>query len=138
MAELFVRPEAEDELDALYDVDEDAAALIDVLLDELINDQATLEWLFRPHNHFRYKPPFEVKWFAEAYNTGRNILILKVHSNEGQLLSYRVLVGYHSQKDHYHVLTVVNREISYDTNDPHFAAVLDRYERCGIPVYGKN
>lgn len=135
MAGLFVCPEAEEELDALYAVDEDTAALIDVLLDELINDQATLEWLFRPQNHFQYKPPFEVKKFSEAYNAGRNILILKVHSNEGQLLSYRVLVGFHAQKDHYHVLTVANREISYDTKDPLFAAVLDRYERCGIPVY---
>lgn len=138
MADLYVCEEADKELDALYEVDEDAAALIDVLLDELANDAATLEWLFRPQDHYEYEPPFEVKEFHEASRRGKNILILKVRSNEGKLLNYRVLVGFNSQIDRYHVLTVANRDISYDTSDALFTAVLERYDRCGIPTYRRH
>jgi len=135
MTDLYLCPEAEDELDALYETDEETASLIDVLLEELAGDQDMLGRLFRPNNHFLYMPPFEIKVFAEARKRGKNIFILKVRNDEGELLNHRVLVAYHAQKDRYHVLTVANREISYDTSDPLFEAVLQRYERCGVPDY---
>lgn len=63
MAVLIIDPAAEDELDRLYESDEDAAALIDALLEQLGDDEGTLGEIFRPGHFFRYRPPFEVKRF---------------------------------------------------------------------------
>lgn len=135
MADLFICKEAEDEIEALYDVDEDVAALIDTLLFELSEDQSTLEWLFRPQDHYNYKPPFEVKEFIEAKRRGKYILILKIRREDEGPIEYRVLMGYNAQQDTYWVLTVADREISYDTSDPLFQSLLVRYEQCGLHTY---
>jgi hypothetical protein len=52
MAKLIPLQEALDELDSLYDIDEAAAALFDVLLESLNDDADMLSQLFKPANHF--------------------------------------------------------------------------------------
>lgn len=135
MAALIIVPAADDELDAVYDVDEDAGALIDALLESLAEDQATLGSLFRPDRRFRHQPPFEVKAFAEAQRRGKNIFTLKIWDECGELLNYRVLYAYHGQCDTYYVLSVVSRDDAYDPTKPEFDELLDRYDECGIPTY---
>lgn len=127
--------EAYDELDALYEVDEAAAALIDVLLETLADDVDMLDRLCQPNNHYTYTPPFEIKRYAEMQRRGKNIYILKVRDEQGALLPYRVLIGYHAQIDIYYVLSVLQREIAYVTTDPAFCNVMRRYEQAGIPTY---
>lgn len=133
MASLFVHPEAYGELDALYDVDEDAAGLIDALLESLGDNPRLLARLFRPDNHFKHNPPFEVKEYVSMNKRGMFILIFKVRSPEGALLPFRVLVGYNGQQDHFHVLGVSHREESYDS-DQFTADVIRRYGECRLPV----
>lgn len=136
MADLIPTSEAFAEIDALYDVDEDAAAQFDLLLETLADDPSMLDKLFRPANHFRYTPPFEIYHFVELQRQGKNIYIIKVrHPEEGNLLPYRLLLGYHSQIDTFYVLTLIEREIDYDVRDPTIIAALERYERHGIPTY---
>lgn len=136
MAELISISEALDEIDALFDIDEDAAAQFYALLEELENDPKMLERLFRPANHYRYAPPFEIKLFRDMQRMGKNIYIIKVRSvTDGSLLPYRLLLGYHSQIDTFYVLTLIEREIDYDLHDPTIVAALERYDGCGIPTY---
>lgn len=135
MAVLIIDPAAEDELDRLYESDEDAAALIDALLEQLGDDEGTLGEIFRPGHFFRYRPPFEVKRFEEAQRRGKNILTMRVRDEAGTLLPYRVLFAHHAQIDSYYVLSVASREDAYDPSKPGFLDLLVRYDEHGIPTY---
>jgi hypothetical protein len=136
MADLIPTDEAYAEIDALYEVDEDAAAMFDLLLETLADDPSMLDRLFRPANHYQYTPPFEIKRFGELQAQGKNVYIIKVrHPTQGHLLPYRLLLGYHAQMDTYYTLTLIEREIDYDVHDPTIVAALERYDRCGIPTY---
>jgi hypothetical protein len=136
MADLIATSEAYAELDALYEVDEDAAAQFEMLLETLSDNTSMLDRLFRPANHFQYQPPFEIKRFGELQNVGKNIYIIKVrHATEGYLLPYRLLLGYHAQIDTFYVLSLIEREIDYAPRDPTIVAALERYDGCGIPTY---
>lgn len=135
MAELYVCPEADEELDALYETDEDAAALIEVLLEQLWEDERMLEMLCRPVDHFMHKPHYEVKRFVLMHKAGKNIYSVKLWSEEGSLYPYRVLIGFNAQEDSFHVLAIAPRKIAYEHTDPLFKSILDRYDAAGIPTY---
>ena len=135
MPQLLLCREAEEELDALYDIDEDVAALFDFLIEELAEDQQMLDRLCVPDNHFKYAPPFNVDIFQEARKMGLNVYRVKVRKDDGSLVLWRMFVGFHSQKDIYYVLSVTDREFAYDTSHPSFRALVQRYEYSGIPYY---
>lgn len=133
MTELICLEAAFDDIDRLCAPE--VADLFYVLLEELADDSDLLETLFRPTNHYQYTPPFEVKDYVEMQRKGRNFLILKVRNEQGALLDYRLLLGYHSQIDTYYVLTLMDRDIKYDLNHPDIRVAIERYEQCGIPTY---
>jgi hypothetical protein len=133
MAELISLEEAFDDIDRLCTPE--VADLFYVLLEELENDSDLLEILFLPTNHYQYTPPFEVKNYVAMQNQGKNFLILKVRNEQGTLLDYRLLLGYHSQIETYYVLTLMDRDIDYDLNHPDIRIAIERYEQCGIPSY---
>ena len=133
MAHIVLCPEADEELLALYDEDEDAAATFDVLLEQLDADPRMLEVLFRPANHFLYEPPFEIKKYVAMQESGRNIFTIKVRGEDGELLPWRLLIGFDSRRDVYHVLCLAPRSIAYDPTDPLFRTVQNRYDSAGLP-----
>ncbi len=135
MPQILLCKEADDELDELYDTDEDAAAMFDLLIEELSQDQRMLDRLCVPANHYKYAPPFDVGLFIEARKLGKNIYRVKVRRDDGSLVPWRMFLGFHAQKDTYYVLAVTDREFSYDTNHPSFRSMLDRYDQAGIPDY---
>lgn len=135
MPQILLCKEAENELDELYETDEDAAAMFDLLIEELSQDQQMLDRLCLPANHYKYAPPFDVDRFVEAQRQGKNIYRVKVRRGDGSLVPWRMLLGFHAQKDTYYVLAVTDREFSYDTNQPAFRSLLVRYEQAGIPDY---
>jgi hypothetical protein len=69
------------------------------------------------------------------WNLGKNIFIIKVRGEDGGLLPYRMLIGYHSQIDTFYVLTVVERETNYDCTHPDLQRAIERYDQLGIPTY---
>lgn len=135
MARLILDPDAEAELDALYDENEDTAADFDLLLERLGEDEKTLEFLCLPENNFKYSPPYEVKKFIEAQNIGRNIFSIKTQDTDGHRTDYRMLIGHDAQKNIYHVLAVTNRDYSYDPGHESFKQLLKRYDDSDIPTY---
>lgn len=135
MPYITICEEADEELLALYDHNEDAAATFDVLLEQLDNDKEMLDRLFRPANHFLYRPPFEIKQYEAMQRTGRNIFIIKVRGEDGELLPWRLLIGFDSRNDVYHVLCLAPRSIAYDESDPLFRIVQSRYDNAGLPTH---
>lgn len=135
MPQLKVCIEAESELDELFKVNEEVVGVFDFLIEQLSEDGPMLEILFRPANHFKYQPPFEVGRFATAQRIGKNIFRVKVRDEKGHFLSWRMFFGHDSQRDIYYVLSITEREHAYDTDHPAYRELLRRYDSAGIPTY---
>lgn len=134
MGALRFVPAAEEELDRLYDHDEDAAALVDAWFEAVCEDERLLEILFRPQNHYARRPPFEVKRYEAMWRRGKNVFTVKI-DDAGKPIGYRVLIGWHSQRDDYYILAVAPRSEAYELDDPLFDDIICRYEKAGIPAY---
>lgn len=135
MLKIVITEPAKEDLDRLDEVDEDAAAEIEVALEEISNDQRLLEKLTKKKYKSLDTPEFEVDRFEELWQQGLNMLRLKFWDWEGSLLPYRVLYAYDPRKDVYFVLAVVERKNAYDTNHPILARVVTQYHELGIRTY---
>ncbi len=133
--ELVITPEAQDEIDRLFEHDEDSAAELLLLIERLQEDQPELEDLCVPGNRFRYDPSFEVKKFEAALQRGKNIYTVRYNLQDGSLAPYRLLIGYHSQNGTYYALQVAPRKGAYEVGSEGFRELFRRYEQCGIPTY---
>lgn len=137
MARLITIEAFEAELDALYETHPQDAAMIDALIEELMDDDELVGTLCHetPKWHYRYKPPFEVKRFEECWNRGKRVYLLKVYDEDGHLIPHRVFVGHDIQTDDYIALSVQPRSTSYDTNDTGFEELCKRYDRERIRTF---
>lgn len=133
--ELILTAGLQDEIDDLFEVDEEAAAELVLLIERLQEDQPELEDLCVPGNHFKYDPAFEVKRLQAAQRIGKNIYTVRYHLQDGSLAQYRLLIGYHAQNGTYYALQVATRESAYEVDSASFRELLSRYEQCGIPTY---
>lgn len=132
MATIRFDEDAESELDALYDTDEDAAATVDVLIEAISENDDALETLTRdvPKWGPMGLPPYEVKRFEEAFNAGYLIYFLKPRTEEdGELIDYRVFFAWFQQLDRYVVLATLPRSNCYDTTTDAYRCMLARYDR---------
>src|SRR5690625_2808916 len=116
MAILQFCAKAEQELDELWGIDEDAAALIDALLIQLEEDSNLISYLCQEDRYLQVRPPFEVKRFNYLWRQKYTIYILKITADDGRAVQYRVIYAHHPQKDIYYVLALMNREIDYDAD----------------------
>ena len=134
MASLTICPEAERELDELYDVCEADAALIDVLIEELSGDESALASLCEdvPKWNYFHQPPYEVKRFGECWKVDRRVYTLKVYDENGHLCDRRVIVAHDPLSDEYCVLATPHRDFDYDPASHEFADILERYDRAGF------
>lgn len=135
MPSLAYSPQAEHELDALYDENEDSAALIDELLWQLEENPALLEELCREDRHVSHTPVFQVKRLREVWKDGYNVFILKVWPGDGGAIPFRVIYAYHAQLDRYYVLTVMPRGVNYERDRTFIDKVCRIYEQLDIPAY---
>lgn len=132
---LVVHEDAEADLEALYDLDEDAAADIDVFLDEARFNQDTLDHLTR-HNYVHYgEPEYDVKEIAKTkrasvkFNLWRvRLLWLGGHASE-----YRIVYAFHPIQNRYYVLAILPRKTAYEFNNERNQKILAVYDELGIP-----
>jgi mRNA-degrading endonuclease RelE of RelBE toxin-antitoxin system len=138
MAVVYLEESACNDLDELWERDEDAAAFIEIALDEIQHDPRLYERLHEIGYRNVPNPSFEVDWFSTLQNdrtTRLNLYRLKFWDPEGALSSYRVIYAYHNRNDSFHVLAVVPRNFNYDRNHPIVKRVCADYERLDIPSY---
>nr|WP_179254160.1 hypothetical protein [Burkholderia sp. AU33423] len=132
MPSLIVEPNAEADLDELFDQDEDAAAVINVLLDEIYGNNGLIEILCENRSARHEDPAFNVERFIELWEDGYTVFRLKIWNFDGALLDYRVLTCYDGRTDCTHVLGILHREFAYDTSHPKVRRCISDYEAIGI------
>lgn len=132
--QIFVGQGAGNDLDNLYLSDEDAAADIEVLLQELESGPEWLWKLSRPEGYRNYTTPcVDSTKFLELWNKGYNLFRLKVY-NAPHVRNYRILYACDFHTDTIHILAVVNRDFDYDPHHPIVKRVIADYN--GLAFYG--
>ena len=128
MFRLFVHDDADDDLEALWGADEEAAARIVVLLEELEASQDLLDRLTQ-HDFGSYQTAdFQVSKWVEQWKKGKDLWRLKVWDLEDRKLRYRIVYAFLPNKSHYHVLGIVPRDFNYEADHPLTRRILAAYE----------
>lgn len=128
MTTLIIHPDAEDDLNRLWLLNRWAASRLIVLLQEFQGDEDLLDRLSQ--NFFHREPPgqFDVQYWVELRNTGRNVFRLKVWDANDELLPYRIIYAYKPKEDEYHVLAIAPREWNYDLEHKLSKRILQAYD----------
>lgn len=126
-----------EELDALWEKDEDAVTLIEFILSELASDR---NFLARMHNRRVRRmstPDCEVDRLVELWAEGLNISRIKIWDIDGQLLPYRVICALDAAADCYHAIAVVYKKdgYNYERNSEVTRRFVARYHDLGLPTY---
>lgn len=141
MSYLGTLDEFEDELEALYGSAPEAAELIDALIEELSGDEDCLRTLTEdvPRWLWEFNPSFEIKRFHEAWDSGRNIYLLKPYGEDGHLLDYRIFLAHDAYTDEYFALSIQPRNTCYDPTTDGYRCLCARYDGLGIsPPRGRS
>jgi hypothetical protein len=133
VATIVIHRGAVADLDALWDVDPEAAATITALLQEAKANQEILDsFTSQDFGAHGAKPYSVLRWSAQQ-RQGRNLWRLKIWDLERVRSAYRVVYGFDPQKQRYYVLGVFHRDFNYDESDPRTQRVLQAYDRLEIP-----
>lgn len=120
MYSLSISEEAKKDIRDLMATDEDAAALVIALLDEIAQCQDLLNEL-TIHGSEPVAPEldvgFNVQKFLALFRKGLNLWRLKVLDHP-ELARYRIVYGYKAGTGGYYVLGVVPRNFNYDPAHP--------------------
>lgn len=132
---LALHADAEADLDALYESDEDAAAEIEVFLEQVQLNQKTLDSLTWDRYVHYEDPRFDVKEIKQTrhvryrYNLWRvRLLWLNGHASD-----YRIIYAFCPPQRRYYVFGIVPRPIAYDLNHERIAKILAAYDELDIP-----
>ena len=124
-----------DDLNSLYDQDEDAAADIEAFLEEAKNNQKTLENLTR-NNYVNYDDwNYDVKEWQTAKKRKLNLWRIRMLWLSGDSAKYRVVYAFHPTQLRYYVLGIVDREFDYDLSHEISKRILTAYDALDIPGY---
>jgi len=132
---LALHKDAEDDLDRIYETDEDAAAEIEVFLEEAKNNQSTLDDLTRSGYVNYGEHPFNVKEWVAAKKEKLNLWRLRLLWLEGDAAKYRVIYAFDPLRWRYHILGIVNRNFNYELKNERSKKIIAAYEDLGLPRY---
>lgn len=128
MISLFVHDDANDDLEALWDTEPEAAARIVVLLEELKGDPDLLDRLTQNFYGVRGHSQFNVRKWEEHWNKGRDLWRLKIWDLEDKGLKYRIIYAFIPITKHHHILAIAPRDFDYETSHPISQRLLSAYE----------
>lgn len=131
---LVVHDDAKADLDELYEKDIDAAASIEVFLDEVKHNQYLLDSL-SVTGFVCYEPEvWDTDEWIELKKQKLNIRRIKFLYLEG-VSKYRIIYAFDPTQMRYYVLGIVLRSIDYDVSHPTSKRIIATYEKLGIPYY---
>lgn len=132
---MVIHDDAENDLDALYEVDEDGAAEIEVFLDEAIGSQDTLARL--TEDHFRsyaldQGQDYDVKRWYELWKTCA-LWRVRLYDVPGVAANHRIIYAFHPSEQRIYVLGIVARSFDYDPKHPVSERIVAAYRDLDIP-----
>ncbi|MHB1587724.1 MAG: hypothetical protein ACYCRH_11925 [Acidiferrobacteraceae bacterium] len=135
---LEIAQEAKEDLDKLWDEDAQAAARIELILQEAQNNPTLLAELSR--DVFDNGVINTERWM-DQWKMGRNLFRLKIwflerHRGQRYRIRYRIIYAFQPLKNSYHILGVVTRDFEYEDQDPRTERIKTAYSRLGLPFYG--
>lgn len=135
---LSVHPDAQEDIDDLWNTAPSAAAHILALIEQLKADPRLLDALTIHSFGADGSEPISVSKFLSQWNAtrgrdGKDLWRLKLWDLEKQNLPYRVIYAYEIRRQRYHVLGVINRrEYDYEPQHPFTERILRAYDDvCG-------
>ncbi|WP_027967296.1 hypothetical protein [Halomonas halocynthiae] len=130
MLQLFIHIDAQQDLEDLWEHDEDAAAYIEAMLEEIKGDQRLLDDLLI-HDLGKYKLPgqqYSVSKWLRLWNRGKDLWRLKAWELEDSGKKWRVVYAYIPSQAAHYVLAIAPREFNYDTDHPISQRILAAYD----------
>ncbi|KJZ10431.1 hypothetical protein TW86_14130 [Halomonas sp. S2151] len=129
MLQLFIHADAQNDLDELWAQDEDAAAHIEVMLEEIRGDERLLSTLLE-HDFGSYREAghkYSISKWLHFWNRGQDLWRLKAWELEESGTKLRIVYAYLPSSAAYHVLAIAPREFNYDPEHPITRRVLAAY-----------
>lgn len=131
---LIIHDDAYDDLDSIFNENEDAAAALVVLLELLETNQDLLDRLTQRKFVNYGTPHFNVDEWQETRKTKYNLWRIRELSS-AEAGGYRIVYAYHPQEFKYYVLAILRREFVYDSTNPRVARIFEIYDANNIPRY---
>jgi hypothetical protein len=129
---LVLHADAELDLDKIYKIDENAAAEIEAILQEIGANQEMLETLtirnFVRHGNISY----DVKEWEAVKRSAYNLWRLRLLYVRGAS-QYRIVYAFHTVEFRYYVLAVLDRNFNYSPTHERTKRILSLYESLDIP-----
>lgn len=132
---LALHDDAKADLERIHETDEDAAADIEVFLEEAKHNQETLDNLTRK-GYVRYDEcPFDVKEWDEVKRRKYNLWRVRLLWVDGAAAKYRIVYAFHPVEHRYYVLGIVDRNFGYDLQHERSKKILLAYDALDLPRY---
>lgn len=131
---LIIHDDAEKDLDAIFEENEDAAAVLVALLELLKVNQDLLDRLTQRGFVNYGAPHFNVDEWQETRKTKYNLWRIRELSS-ADAAGYRIVYAYHPQELKYYVFAILEREFVYDSTNPRVARIFEIYDAYNIPRY---
>jgi mRNA-degrading endonuclease RelE of RelBE toxin-antitoxin system len=131
---IAVHDDAALDIDKIYLVDEDAAADIEVFLEEAQLNQKILDSLtinkYVTHEALPY--PYDVKELIELKKKKLNIWRVRLLQLNSAARDYRIIYAFNPPEMRYYVLGVVHRQFNYDITHEITKRIVAAYDNLPI------
>ncbi|MFM0135062.1 hypothetical protein [Caballeronia grimmiae] len=119
-------------MNELFEIDEDAAAVIDVVLEELCENSELVELLNCDRARRLQDPAFDNQKIEALWKIGYFIFRLKMMDFDGGVVPHRVLHATDGRTSCTHVLAIIERQSSYDLKHHRVQRSVADYDELGI------
>jgi hypothetical protein len=130
---IALHDDAIDDINKIYLIDEDAAADIEVFLEEAKLNQKTLDSL-TVNNYVNHEdPPFDVKELIELKRHKYIVWRVRLLWLDSNARNYRIIYAFNPTEMRYYILGVVPREFNYDIKNEITKRIIAAYGKLGLP-----
>jgi len=127
--ELYIHPNAEADLDAIWNIDQTTAARIDAFLEEVSENNRYLDALLERHFGQDKTEEFSIdKWVKQWYQN-RDLWRAKIWDLEDISIKYRIIYCYQITERRFTVLAVVARDkFNYEADSEIGRRIINDYD----------
>lgn len=130
---LSVHELAEEDLDTLYEVDEDGAAAIDVFLEEASSSQEILDrFTVQDFRSYSTDIDYDIKRWQKLWNKFA-LWRARLFNVPGAAANHRIIYAFHPVERRYYVLGIVPRDFNYDPDHPLSKRIIRTYGELNLP-----